>query len=134
MPIVTSYHGTPESREALATAVDLARNTGSRVITILARRAYRGDERTATTAAQTLRELLDGEDIAFDVREADASEEISEAVLRTAREVDAEFIVIGLRRRSPNGALAMGRNAQRILLEAPCPVVTATAPAVTGLG
>ena len=83
--------------------------------------------RWASTAAQTLRELLDGEEISFEIREAGTGPEIADVVLDTAREVNAEYIVIGLRRRSPNGSLAMGRNAQRILLEASCPVVTATA-------
>ena len=40
-----------------------------------------------------------------------------------ANEVDADFIVIGLRRRTPVGKLLLGSNAQRILLEASVPVL-----------
>jgi nucleotide-binding universal stress UspA family protein len=48
-------------------------------------------------------------------------------VLRAAESADAEFIVIGLRRRSPVGKLLLGSNAQRVLLDAACPVLAVKA-------
>ncbi|MBC7307670.1 MAG: universal stress protein, partial [Dietzia sp.] len=45
-----------------------------------------------------------------------------------AHELGADMIVIGLRRRSPTGKLLFGSNAQRILLEANCPVLAVKAP------
>ena len=44
-----------------------------------------------------------------------------------AEETNADFIVIGLRRRTPVGKLILGSNAQRILLDAPCPVLAVKA-------
>jgi nucleotide-binding universal stress UspA family protein len=53
------------------------------------------------------------------IRGRDASEEI----LAVAHERRAELVVIGLRRRSPVGKLLLGSTAQRVLLDAPCPVL-----------
>jgi len=53
--------------------------------------------------------------------------EPAEDLIAVAGELDADFIVIGLRRRTPVGKLIMGSNAQRILLEAPCPVLAVKA-------
>jgi nucleotide-binding universal stress UspA family protein len=50
--------------------------------------------------------LLDGDDI-----------------LARARSHEAQLVVIGLRRRSPVGKLILGSTAQRVLLEADCPVL-----------
>lgn len=51
-------------------------------------------------------------------------------VLDAAEEHQADLIVIGLRRRSPIGKLFLGSTAQRILLEADCPVVAVKAASI----
>ena len=51
----------------------------------------------------------------------------AEELIRTAETTDADFIVIGLRRRSPVGKLLLGSNAQRVLLDAACPVLAVKA-------
>ena len=47
----------------------------------------------------------------------------ADALVRVAEDRDASVIVIGLRHRSPVGKLIMGSSAQRILLDARCPVL-----------
>ena len=49
--------------------------------------------------------------------------EPAEDLISIAEASDAELIVIGLRRRTPVGKLILGSNAQRILLDAHCPVL-----------
>ena len=53
----------------------------------------------------------------------------SEAVVQVAQQHDARLIVLGLRHRTPVGKLLLGSTAQRILLEATCPVLAVKAPA-----
>ena len=56
-----------------------------------------------------------------------ASGDAAEDLLLVSGEVHAELIVIGLRRRTPVGKLILGSNAQRILLDAVCPVLAVKA-------
>ncbi|MFB6120119.1 MAG: universal stress protein [Halobacteriaceae archaeon] len=69
---------------------------------------------------QDVMATLDAEGIPYEVRGAvgDPGTE----VVRIAREVDAERIVVGGRRRTPAGKATFGSTAQAILLSAPCPV------------
>jgi len=53
--------------------------------------------------------------------------DVTEALLDIADEVDASMLVIGIRHRSPVGKLLMGSTAQRILLDARCPVLAVKA-------
>jgi nucleotide-binding universal stress UspA family protein len=49
--------------------------------------------------------------------------DIAEEILAVAAQVDAEAIVIGIRHRTPVGKLVMGSVAQRVIMDARCPVV-----------
>jgi nucleotide-binding universal stress UspA family protein len=47
----------------------------------------------------------------------------ADAVVQVAQRADASLVVIGIRHRTPVGKLILGSVAQRILLEATCPVL-----------
>ncbi len=49
------------------------------------------------------------------------------SVVRVARELDAELIVVGIRRRTPMGKLVLGSTSQEILLHADTPVLAVKA-------
>jgi nucleotide-binding universal stress UspA family protein len=71
-----------------------------------------------------VRETLAASGVAHDLRVKERGAEASDDLVTIAEDTDAELIVIGLRRRSPVGKLILGSNAQRVLLDAPCPVLT----------
>ena len=50
--------------------------------------------------------------------------DIADQVIAAAEDADAEMVVIGVRHRSAVGKLLMGSVAQRVILEATCPVLS----------
>jgi nucleotide-binding universal stress UspA family protein len=71
---------------------------------------------------------LDTEGVPHRIRHLDiGSGTASDALLAVAEEVGAELLVVGIHRRSPVGKVLLGSNAQRILLNAPCPVLAVRA-------
>ena len=124
MSIVVAVSADEYGEAALDHAVRLAHQDGSRLVIV---NATRGDTlydpRFAADAdIEATREKLaaDGLDVA--VRH-EVAPDVAEAVLVAAREEQASLVVVGIRRRTPVGKLIMGSVAQRILLDADCPVL-----------
>jgi nucleotide-binding universal stress UspA family protein len=74
-----------------------------------------------------VRAELDRAGVEHEVRQLVRGLDPAEDLLGIVEEVKAELIVIGLRRRSPVGKLILGSNAQRVLLDAACPVLAVKA-------
>lgn len=131
MTVVVGYVPTEEGRAALRRAAKECRLRNTRLVVINSSRG--GKDLSAEEAARYERELesvraeLDAVGVAHEVRQLVRGLEPAEDLINVAEEVSADFIVIGLRRRSPVGKLILGSNAQRILLEAPCPVLAVKA-------
>jgi nucleotide-binding universal stress UspA family protein len=131
MPVVVGYVPTPEGRAALRRAAEECRLRRTRLVVINSNRGGKAlDAAEAAryeTELQEIRDELTGQGIDHEVRQLVRGMEPAEDLIAVAGEVSADFIVIGLRRRSPVGKLILGSNAQRILLDAPCPVLAVKA-------
>ncbi|MEN0130046.1 MAG: universal stress protein [Brevundimonas sp.] len=125
MGIVVGYLATPEGRAALDAAVGEARLRGTSIIVVVSSRPDEPAEQRAAVEAElaAVDERLSGEGIAHEVRVLDGGD-VADDLIGTAEDVEAELVVIGLRRRSPVGKLILGANAQRVLFDAPCAVLT----------
>ena len=128
MSVVVGYVPTREGETALEHAVREARSREARLVVVNTSRGdalvderYADDDQLATLRARLAGTGVDHE-VVHTIRGRDASEEI----LAVAEERRADLIVIGLRRRSPVGKLLLGSTAQRVLLDAPCPVLAVT--------
>lgn len=114
MSVIVSFAPGPEGQAALTEAARQSENLGRPLIVIC---TIPSDE--ARAAAREAAGAFEGAQV-VDVDEgADPVEVILEEISR----VDPALLVIGLRRRTPVGKLILGTSAQRLLLDAPCPVL-----------
>ena len=131
MTIVVGYVPRAEGRAALRRAAEEARLRSTKLIVINSNRGggHLEDEDAVEHERELaqVRERLDAEGIEHEVRQLVRGLDPAEDLIAVATETEADFIVIGLRRRTPVGKLILGSNAQRILLEAPCPVLAVKA-------
>lgn len=117
MTIVVGHLATPEGLQALRIAVAEAGERGLPLVVVTSGKLPleecrpEVEELVATLAADV------------DVRVEEGTGDLAEDLIRAATSTGAGLIVIGLRRRSPVGKLILGAGAQRILVEAPCPVL-----------
>ncbi len=129
--IVVGYVPKPEGRAALRRAAEEARLRNSRLVVVNSHRGGREFDREdaleSESQLQEVKDELDNAGVEHEVRQLVRGMDPAEDLVNVATEVGAEFIVIGLRRRSPVGKLILGSNAQRVLLDAPCPVLAVKA-------
>jgi nucleotide-binding universal stress UspA family protein len=129
MTIVVGYVPTPEGEAALSAAIAEA---GLRREPLHVVNTSRGDSLVdnrfaSQEALSAVRETLDRAGVVFEIEQDVRGREASDELVEIADRVRASLIVIGLRRRSPTGKLITGSQAQRILLDANCPVLAVKA-------
>lgn len=126
MTIVVGYSPSGQGDAALRSAV---REAGRRRQDLLiASHPYNdpelGPSVASAEAVQTALAAAGGAELRAEVRTAAEHEDIGEFLVTVAEESAASVIVIGLRRKSPIGKLNLGASARRLVLGAPCPVLT----------
>ncbi len=128
--IVVGYVPTPEGLAAVEYAVDEAqRGSGRLVIVNSGVRGYDSDPAFATAGdLDALAARLSSLGIEHEIRQSTQAISPAEEILQAADDVDADLIVIGLRRRSPVGKLFLGSSSQQVILDAACPVVAVKRP------
>lgn len=125
--VVVGYVPKPEGEAAVDRGIAEAQLRGLKLIVVNSHRGGReyDDETSVQSRAQltALEARLRESGVDYDLREMVRGFEPAEDLISVAESNQAELIVIGLRRRTPVGKLILGSNAQRILLDAPCPVL-----------
>ena len=113
-----------EGRDALEAGVEEARHRGARLLVSHVADESRDPSRDPLA---DLRGELDAAGVDYELRPDYAGLSPADHLVNLSVAEHAQLIVIGLRRRSAVGKLILGSSAQRVLLEAPCPVLAVKA-------
>ncbi|MBT2515550.1 universal stress protein [Arthrobacter sp. ISL-30] len=124
MSVAVGYVSSQEGRAALSAAIREAalRKTDLQIMGPLASEGAaeaESDIRAAITAAGAA-------GVPASLRPNDGTD-AADLMIDASYEEEVELIVIGVRRRSPVGKLFLGSTAQRVILEAGCPVTAVKA-------
>ena len=125
MSIVVGYLATVEGRAALDAAVRESALRKERVIVVVSTRSDEPSEQQhdLDVALASVHAELEAAGVEHEIRVL-VGGDVADDLLGTAEDSRAELVILGLRRRSPVGKLILGANAQRVLFDAPCPVMT----------
>lgn len=130
MPVVVGYIPTREGLAAVERAIAEAELRHTRLVVVntghqgdYVHPAFADPKDLDALAAQLTARGLDHE-----IRQPTTGAAAGEVLLAVADDVDAELLVIGLRRRSSLGKLITGSTAQHVLLDASCDVLAVKAP------
>ena len=129
MVIVVGYVPKPEGRAALDRAVEEAKLRGGRLVVV---NASRGDALVDAGYAgvqeiELVKSRLAESGVDHELRQLVRGHEPADEVVDLAEELGAELVVIGMRHRSAVGKFLLGSTAQRILMDARCPVLAVKA-------
>ncbi|HYJ67167.1 MAG TPA: universal stress protein [Nocardioidaceae bacterium] len=129
--IVVGYIPKSEGRAALRRAVEEAQLRKAKLVIVNSHRGGRDFDREDAVETegqlQEVRDQLGDSGVESEIRQLVRGMDPADDLINVAEEVSADFIVIGLRRRTPVGKLILGSNAQRVLLDATCPVLAVKA-------
>jgi nucleotide-binding universal stress UspA family protein len=129
MTIVVGYVPTPEGEAALDAAIREARLRDEPLHVL---NTSRGDSLVdpsfaSAAALDAVRARLAESGLVYEIEQQVGRHDASDELVEIADRVKASLLVIGLRRRTPTGKLITGSQAQRILLDANCPVLAVKA-------
>lgn len=129
MSIIVAYSPDVYGRAALDHGVIEAALRETRLVVV---NATRGDSLVDTHYAhedemQEVLARLETQGVDVKVRR-DVVHDIADAVLNAAQEEGGTLVIVGIRHRTPVGKMLMGSVAQRVILDAICPVLAVKPP------
>jgi nucleotide-binding universal stress UspA family protein len=130
MKILVGYEESKVAEEALKVALKQARafKADITIVTVLeqSRELQKDDIEAAEDKLENLKRTHNIHDLVCETSASVSFLAPGEYLVEFAQENNIDEIVIGVKRRSKVGKLVFGSNAQYVILNAPCPVITVT--------
>lgn len=138
MPVIAAVDRSERAQNVVREAEALAEKFDERllIVYVLSQADYIDIEGVGYDDTADIKDMDNIEELAEEFAE-DAAKDVTtpyeavglvgkaaDRVVEYAEEIDARYVVVGPRKRSPTGKAVFGSVAQSILLNAPCPVVT----------
>lgn len=129
MPVAVAHSTTPAGASALALAVQecAIRSVPLVVMHVVDHLDDANDPRTIELYTEQVRAQLEElgapEELSWHLEIVGSGGDVAEALVDLAVQADAEILVIGQKSRSRVGKFLMGSTVQRVLLDAPMPVL-----------
>lgn len=131
MSVVVGYVPDPTGSLAVAQAAREAlwRRTDLVVVNVVGPAGYQEPTSAGEQDLDALGLRIAEQGVSFTIRHSALApgDHASDEILKAAEQTGAELIVVGLRRRSSVAKALLGSNAQRVLLDATCPVLSVRA-------
>lgn len=129
--VVIAFARTREGEAALSLAVAEAERRQAHLVVLRSGRGGRAEDERDALADEERLEAVDREltraGIPHRIVHRVQGHAPEDDIVQVAEQVDADLLVIGLRRRSPVGKAVFGSTTQQVLLRAPCPVLAVPA-------
>ncbi|MFI6374434.1 universal stress protein [Streptomyces sp. NPDC050546] len=123
MTIVISYSPSPSGEAALAAGITEAQLRGTDAVIVNVSHGNIDSGRKVATPAQLAAAQQRAADAGVAVTTTQPDDALPHyAITRTVQEIDAELLVIGLRKRSAVGKIVTGSLARELLLNPPCDI------------
>jgi nucleotide-binding universal stress UspA family protein len=124
--VLVGYVPTPEGAVALQQAAEQAtlRSTSLIVVNVALGSNFADVTFADEKELDAVRERLTQRGIEHVIKQIVGATDVAGEILSLAESEHVDLIVVGLRRSSPLGIVFLGSNAQRIILTAPCPVLS----------
>jgi nucleotide-binding universal stress UspA family protein len=130
MKILAGYEESKVAEEALKLALKQARAFKADLFIVMvleqSRELQKEDIEAAEDKMEKLKRTHNIDDLVCETSASVSFLSPGEYLVEFAQDNDIDEIVIGVKRRSKVGKLVFGSNAQYVILNAPCPVLTVT--------
>jgi len=124
MTVVVAYSADRFGRAALDHGVAEAEKRGEKLLVVNVTRgnAYVDPRFAGEHDVAELHKRIDDLPVESELRQL-MSDDVADEIVGAVEAESASLVVVGIRRRTPVGKLVLGSVAQRVILEAPCPVL-----------